>query len=161
MSDRPRKRSPKSPKAAVGAMATSFRLAHGSARLTGMFAGAVLAATVTGIAVNALALQRGHHPAPFFGRSFAPPADVSASAAVPSPPVRPAAGGDATAAVRAQAAALPTPAVVPDMAKPANASAHDPIAQLIRGSAPARPTPAMTGHSGKAPHAASAGNAAM
>ena len=148
-SERPRKRPAKSPKSTVGAMATSFRLAHGSARLTSMFAGAVLAAVVTGIAVNALALQRGHHPAPFFGRSFAPPADVPAPLVVPMPPMRPA------------AAAAPAPAVVPDTPKQANASAHDPIAQLLRGNAPAKPMPAAAGHSGKAPHGAPGGNAAM
>ena len=153
-SDRPRKRTAKSPKAGVGAMATSFRLAHGSARLTSMFAGAVLAAVVTGIAVNALALQRGHHPAPFFGRSFAPPVDVPAPI-VPTPPMRPA------AAAAAAVAATPTPAVAPDTAKQSNASAHDPIAQLIRGSAPVKPTPAATGHSGKAPHGMPGSNAPM
>ena len=59
-----------------------------------MFAGAVLAAVVTGIVVNALALQRGHHPAPFFGRSFSVPDDAPSAAAgvaVPIPAPRPAA----------------------------------------------------------------------
>lgn len=106
-----------------------------------MFAGAVLAAVVTGIMVNALALQHGHHPAPFFGRSFAVPEDAPA----PVAPVARAVVSDkpAVASTRASTAPAPVPAV-PATAEAAPKSAGDPIGELIKGAAPKGSAPARS-----------------
>jgi len=88
-------------------------------------AGAALAALFVGIIVNALALQKERHPAPFFAaKPSAPmqPAPVqtgaAAEASVVEPPARPTGLGS-----------------VPDAGASAAARSGDPIRDLLRGEA--------------------------
>ncbi|HTR14309.1 MAG TPA: peptidoglycan-binding domain-containing protein [Roseiarcus sp.] len=97
-----------------------------------------VSAVIVGIAVNALTLQRGRHPAPLFAPAHEP--TRPAPAAVP-PPAHP----HAAAAVPASPPPAPvsaTPEKVAPLASvspresAAPASHADPIAELLRGEAP-------------------------
>ena len=99
--------------------------------------GAASAALAVGIVLNALAMQEGRHPAPFFRTADSPLTAVlpGSTGQVPAvlPPVRPAALAAAPAAPPAEAArpVRQAPAVVPAPA-PAPAS-RDAIGDMLRG----------------------------
>jgi hypothetical protein len=101
---------------------------------------AVFAALMTGILLNALALQSARHPSPLFGTpiSIAPSA---APAEMPKPVPRPVAIS-AAPAISAPAtppvAVAPRPVAAPHDAEPASAKAPDAIGDMLRAS---RPTP--------------------
>ena len=109
------------------------------ARVPGrVYLGAAVSAVIVGIAVNALTLQRGRHPAPF----FAPARQPARPAPAALPPVHPHAAAEvppvappAPASAVAEKAPPPLPPISPrESAAPA---AHgDPIAELLRGEAP-------------------------
>lgn len=95
--------------------------------------GAASAALAVGIVLNALAMQEGRHPAPFFRTADAPltavmPATTGQAPAM-LPPVRPAALAAAPAAPSAEAArqSRPVPAQVPAPAS------RDAIGDILRG----------------------------
>ena len=95
--------------------------------------GAASAALAVGIVLNALAMQEGRHPAPFFRTADAPltavmPATTGQAPAM-LPPVRPAALAAAPAAPPAEAArqSRPVPAPVPAPAS------RDAIGDILRG----------------------------
>jgi len=97
-----------------------------------IYLGAAVSAVLVGIAVNALTLQRGRHPAPLFAPAQAPP---PAPAAVPAAhphasAAAPAVAPPAPAAEKAASPPLP-PASPRESAAPA--SRADLIADLIRG----------------------------
>ncbi len=124
------------------AAARGSRALQRAAKYASLIAGAALAAVVVGILVNALALQKARHPAPFFGRSF--PLPQAAPPAAPSAPT-PAAAAEPEAA-ETSLRAHPTDAT--DARPDTRAQGRDPIAQLLRGSlassrpaAPAQPEP--------------------
>ena len=109
----------------------------------------VVAALATGIALNAVLFQTGHHPAPLFGgpRAIAAAPKTVAVAPPPMPAPRP-----AVLAQPAPVNAAPAPAVAPaaPRAAPREAEAvpvapkKDPIAALLNGESPqeaAGPTP--------------------
>ena len=84
------------------------------------YAGAAMAAAMVGILINALALQREHHPSPFFTGA---PSGVAAPAKTAPPVV---AAGDA---------ASNTPLPPPRPAAEASvAHASDPIGDVLKGS---------------------------
>ena len=91
-------------------------------------AGAVLAAILVGIIVNALALQKERHPAPFFSARSA----TQAQAAAPAQTA-------VAAALDASAVAVEPPARPANLGVPADAAASvaarsgDPIRDLLRG----------------------------
>jgi hypothetical protein len=100
-----------------------------------VYLGAALSSVLVGIAVNALVLQRGRHPAPFF-RAAAPAGSSPASAPAAPPPARSASAGQQPSAP----AASPEPAVPPASppVRPAETAdgpptrADDPITGLLR-----------------------------
>jgi hypothetical protein len=119
------------------------------------WAGAVLAAVMVGIVVNAVTLQRARHPYPFFAINPAspPPPAVSAPSSVPepstaapqAPPVRPASLGRtaevATASVAEASAAPPAPPPRPVGLRRTSETvsqprSSDPIADMLRGRGP-------------------------
>ena len=92
-----------------------------------------LAVVATGyIVVNALFLQRGPHPAPFFSTDVTQTAAAPASGSVPVPPAR------RQASTRIPAATLPSaaPPPVPPASIPVRTAAArpDPIAELLEPS---------------------------
>ena len=98
------------------------------------------AAVVVGILVNALLMQKGHHPAPLFGKGLAlastavaqvPPAPASSTANMTSPFAAAEVPAPIEAAITARA---PAPRAATD------AASGDPIARLLDGSAPTSPT---------------------
>ncbi len=92
-----------------------------------LYVGAVLAALLAGIGVNALVLQRERHPAPL----FAPPPQQKVATPAPVAPPQPAASPAATEAT-AQGSAPAAPArSAAGEAGPARPA--DPIADLLRG----------------------------
>ena len=105
------------------------------------YAAVGMSATVAvAIMVNALMLQKGHHPAPLFGKAIAlgpspaPPPRVATARA--APPAASAAPSLATA----PPASMPTAGGNPEP----TAATPDPIAQLIEGHAPAAQSKADT-----------------
>ncbi len=87
------------------------------------YAAAALAASLIGIVVNAVVLQRDRHPAPFFHGFASPPV----AAPAPAPPPRAAEAPKPVAAEPAPAApppARPAPTVAP--------AARDPLGDFIR-----------------------------
>ncbi len=97
--------------------------------------GAAAAAIVVGIFVNALALQGGPHPAPFFHHAAEPQAPVAA----PLPPLRPAesvAAAEETAPVIKSRPAAPQPAApTTSAAQPASPPmpvSRDAIGEMLR-----------------------------
>ncbi len=93
---------------------------HRVARYAAIGMGATVALAIM---VNALALQKGHHPAPLFGKAIAlGPSPVAAPRPAPALPAED---------------AMPSPAAVPPPSRraaiDAEPSAGDPIAQLIHG----------------------------
>ena len=90
-------------------------------------------ALAVAIMVNALVLQKGHHPAPLFGKAIV---------LGPTPTAKPAPELRAVAEVEAPVAPQPMPASVPRHAaeQPATGTG-DPIGQLIDGKAPAAAAP--------------------
>ena len=101
---------------------------------------AMSATVVVGIMVNALLMQKGHHPAPLFGKSVAP-VNTAVAEASPKVPVtspqhvgasEPAATSvaDVPALSEAGKTRAPLPRIAPD------AHGDDPIARLLKGSAP-------------------------
>ncbi len=124
------------------AAARGSRALQRAAKYASLIAGAALAAVVVGILVNALALQKARHPAPFFGRSF--PLPQAAPPAAPPAPT-PAAAAEPEAAETSLRA---HPNEASDARPDTRAAGRDPIAQLLRGSlassrpaAPAQPEP--------------------
>lgn len=101
--------------------------------------GAASAALAVGIVLNALAMQEGRHPAPFFRTADSPLTAVmpAPSAQVPAvlPPVRPAALAAAPAAQPAEPArpARQAPAVVPASAPAPAPASRDAIGDMLRG----------------------------
>ena len=92
------------------------------------------------IMVNALVLQKGHHPAPLFGKSIALGATpVPAKAPAPE---RHAAADPAQTTVPSQLASSQLPPSAP-AAEPATSSTEDPIGRLIEGHEPP-PAPSRT-----------------
>jgi hypothetical protein len=95
---------------------------------------AVVAALMTGILLNALALQNAPHPSPLFGTpiTMAPPAEV------PRPVPRPLSIGAAPgAALPAPPLAIPTrPVAAPPDAEPPATKAADAIGEMLRTAAP-------------------------
>ena len=128
----PRKGTPRKPRAATagktkkGAKRPRFDM-HRVAR----FAAIGMAATMAlGIMVNALVLQKGHHPAPLFGKASTP---VTIPAAAPLPPAR-------TAPVAASADVAPTTSTKPRKTVVAGRDADaqagdDAIGRLLAGGA--------------------------
>jgi hypothetical protein len=101
---------------------------------------AVFAALMTGLVLNALALQSARHPSPLLGM----PITLSPSAApaeTPKPVPRPVAISAAPAATQsAPPVAIPSrPVAVPRDAEPASTKAADPIGDMLRAS-PAHPS---------------------
>src|SRR5436305_4108924 len=95
----------------------------------------VFAALMTGILLNALALQNARHPSPLFGAqiTFPPQADA------PKPVPRPIAINAAPAAIApsTQSVAIPTrPIAAPRDAEPAATKAPDAIGDMLRASPP-------------------------
>jgi hypothetical protein len=101
---------------------------------------AVFAALMTGIVLNALALQSARHPSPLFGTPITL-APAAAPAEMPKPVPRPVAISAAPAAMQsAPPAAVPMrPVALPRDAEPATAKAADPIGDMLRAS-PAHPS---------------------
>lgn len=101
---------------------------------------AIFAALMTGIMLNALALQSARHPSPLFGtpNSIAPSA---APAETPIPVPRPVAiNGPPAPTQSAPPLAVPTrPVAIPRDAEPTATKAADPIGDMLRAS-PARPS---------------------
>ena len=94
-------------------------------------AGAVLAAILVGIIVNALALQKERHPAPFFASKPAAPAQ----AAVPAPAAIPVAPAVAAAPDNSPVAVQPPvrPSSLGAAPDASAARSTDPIRDLLRG----------------------------
>ena len=91
-------------------------------------AGAVFAALLTGIVLNALAFQHARHPSPLFGTPLALPPPADAPKAVPRPLAI-----SAPAAPSAQPVAIPTrPVAVPHDGELSSAKAPDAIGELLR-----------------------------
>ncbi|WOJ90787.1 peptidoglycan-binding domain-containing protein [Methylocapsa polymorpha] len=123
---------------------------RGSSRRTrrylGVVASALCAATVVGILVNALTLQKTRHPAPLFGRAAPVPTmrEPSIAETIPLPAPRPALNAAAanSAIEKApiersqtdQAPASGRPHAPP--AETAEAKPQDPISQLLKTPAP-------------------------
>jgi hypothetical protein len=101
---------------------------------------AVFAALMTGIVLNALALQSARHPSPLFGTPITL-APAAAPAEMPKPVPRPVAISAAPAATQpAPPVAVPMRQVaLPRDAEPATAKAADPIGDMLRAS-PAHPS---------------------
>jgi len=107
-------------------------------------AGVMVAALVTGIVLNAVMFQTGHHPSPLFGspRAAAPAPKSAVAAAPPLPAPRPAslapsAPAPAPAARAPETPAAPRIATREAEAAPAPAAAKkDPIAALLNGESP-------------------------
>ena len=103
-----------------------------------VYLGAAVSAVIVGIAVNALTLQRGRHPAPLFATAH----EAARLAPAAVPPVHPSAAADVSAVpppapsnAAPEKAAPPLPPVSPH--ESAASSAHgDPIAELLHGEAP-------------------------
>jgi hypothetical protein len=97
---------------------------------------AVFAALMTGIVLNALALQSARHPSPLFGTPI-----TLGPAEMPKPVPRPVAISAAPAAMQsAPPLAVPMrPVALPRDAEPATAKAADPIGDMLRAS-PAHPS---------------------
>jgi hypothetical protein len=101
---------------------------------------AVFAALMTGIVLNALALQSARHPSPLFGTPITL-APAAASAEMPKPVPRPVAITAAPAATESppRVAVVPMrPVALPRDAEPATKAA-DPIGDMLRAS-PAHPS---------------------
>ena len=98
---------------------------YGAVGMSGVLAVAIM--------VNALVLQKGHHPAPLFGKAIA----LGPS---PTPVAKPAPDIRAAADIELLVAPQPVPASRP-MAEPANTGGADPIGQLIDGKAPPAAAP--------------------
>ena len=151
--DEPRRPAPRKPRAASGK--SKSRKKKGNrfgvdmlkvARYTAL---GTSAAIVLGIVVNALVMQKGHHPAPLFGKAITL-SDVGPVEKHTSPASTQTArdGADASAALPEQPASPAVlPVVVPmPVAKPRHASqvvadkaaGDDGIARLLRGEAPAQ-----------------------
>ena len=104
----------------------------------------MVAALVTGIVLNAVMFQTGHHPSPLFGtpRTAAPAPKSVAAAAPPLPAPRPAslapsAPAPASAARAPETPAAPRVATREAEAAPAPVAAKkDPIAALLNGESP-------------------------
>ncbi|MFO1149303.1 MAG: peptidoglycan-binding domain-containing protein [Alsobacter sp.] len=140
---KPRRRKGKPPTRAALLLRTAFRNPGRTV------VGAASAAFAVAIAINAMVMQGGPHPAPF----FRPPVDVLRPAQAPVPPSRPAdliareiAVTDAVPAPAGQSSsapaaktALPKP---PAPAVPVPAP-RDPIADVLKA-APAAPEPSRT-----------------
>ncbi len=102
---------------------------YGAIGMSGVLAVAIM--------VNALVLQKGHHPAPLFGKAIA----LGPS---PTPAAKPVAALRAMPEPEAAAVAPPppTPASIPrQAAEPSDAAGDDPIAQLIGGKMPPAAAP--------------------
>jgi Putative peptidoglycan binding domain len=107
------------------------------------FGAAVFAALMTGVLLNALALQNARHPSPLFGTPIrltqSPPIDA------PKPVPRPVAL-TASPSVPPPVAIPTRPVALPQEAEPHSAKASDPIGQIIRNtsqnsaSAPSAPS---------------------
>lgn len=96
------------------------------------FVAAVFGALLCGILVNAIALQRGHHPAPLFGRrSHASPPRLAEPA--PAPPPRPA--DFASPSIAAPAPLAPALSPLPK-SEDARRVREDEIGELIETGAP-------------------------
>jgi hypothetical protein len=109
---------------------------------------AVFAALMTGILLNALALQSARHPSPLFGTpvSIVPAGPAEMPKPVPrAVPIRaaPAPAAPATPPV----AILPRPAAAPHDAQPAATKAPDAIGDMLRTSHPASPAAASVSNS--------------
>ena len=93
-------------------------------------AGATLAAILVGIVVNALALQKERHPAPF----FAPKPVAQSQSAAPAPATTAAAAPTETTAVEVQPPVRPANlGAASDASAAVAARAGDPIRDLLRG----------------------------
>lgn len=136
----PRKGAPRKPRAAspAGKKKKGARRPRFDMHRVARYAAIVMAATMAlGIMVNALVLQKGHHPAPLFGKAQATPA-ASQVAATPAPPVRAAqvVAPAEVAPVAAAAKARKTTVANRDADTPAG---DDAIGRLLAGgSAPGR-----------------------
>jgi hypothetical protein len=100
------------------------------------YLGAALCALVVGIAVNALILQRGRHPAPLFGTATAPtPTETITLNSQRTPPPEPAprAAAEAVPQAAPEAPAAPASAPIPPAAPRhvAPGSKHDAIGDLL------------------------------
>jgi len=127
---------------------------RGSSRQTrrylGVVASALCAATVVGILVNALTLQKTRHPAPLFGRAAPVPTvrEPSIAETIPLPAPRPALNAAAanSAIEKAPVERSQTDQAPPDKAasgrphappaETAEAKQQDPISQLLKTPAP-------------------------
>lgn len=92
-----------------------------------------LSALVAGIAVNALVLQRGRHPAPLFS-SGAPgpaPAPVTIRLQTPQPAPRPVEASPAQGVAEVPAAVDSAPIPPPGPGHPSASGKHDPIGDLL------------------------------
>ncbi len=94
------------------------------------FGAAVFAALITGVLLNALALQNARHPSPLFGT----PIRLTQSKAVdaPKPVPRPLALTTAAPPVPAPIAIPARPVAIPQEAEPSSSKPTDPIGQIIR-----------------------------
>ena len=97
-------------------------------------AGAALAAMLVGIVVNALALQKERHPAPFFVSKPAAQAQPAAPAQTTAPAVPAAAPAPDNSAVFVQPPSRPANlGAAPEAPAPIAARSSDPIRDLLRG----------------------------
>jgi Putative peptidoglycan binding domain len=112
------------PETLTGRIVGRVKLAH-----LRYYLGAALFAALVGIGVNALLLQREHHPAPLFGYA-APKAPAAAPAPAPPPAQKPVIAED-NAPTAPAAAALPPPRAAQSAGS--SSSGSDPIAELLAG----------------------------
>ena len=138
-----RKKAARKPRAAAaGRKKKKTRRLNISANRIARYGAIGMSATVVvGIMVNALLMQKGHHPAPLFGKNNVP---VHAAAGEPLPKA-PAASSQPSAASEpapTSVANIPAPIDTGKAARAAirrsttDASSDDPIGRLLNGSAP-------------------------
>jgi len=122
----------------------SRRSAQRSKRVAGFIVGALCAAALGGIAINALVLQKTRHPAPLFGRAApvhaqtapAEPAAASTPVPVPRPQQIAPTHAEAPAAARQDQPAATAPATTTLSILATETKPRDAIAQLLLGNNP-------------------------
>jgi hypothetical protein len=122
----------------------SRRSAQRSKRLAGIIVGALCAAALGGIAINALVLQKTRHPAPLFGRAApvraqtapAEPGAASTPVPVPRPQQIAPTHAEASAAATQDKPAATAPAATTLSILATETKPRDAIAQLLLGNNP-------------------------
>ncbi len=134
---KPRKNPPRKPRTGTpaGKKTTAKRRRFDMHRVA-RFAAVGMAATMAlGIMVNALVLQKGHHPAPLFGHAVAPPA-ARAKVETPAPPAARAVQADEASAATV---AKPRKTVLAARETTSEGTSDDAIGRLLAGGAKGAP----------------------